>query len=322
LEALEDRLTPSLDFFPVAHVAINPDPLPPTALVEFDPLPNLATATAGMSTQQEHLIGVLSKQIGMPGVVEPCWILEAFYSLNASVTENDIPPSPFAAGSISDTFSLTGTETVALIPVAPTTGPTWVFSGTLSENGTFNGVISPPDPATGISQLSSTFTQTGMQTGTWIDLGAPVLSAPDGREYHAVFQSAGMLGELPLAPTVMPSPPTANFRQQDQVTACFMPAPSPFHPPGPCITVNAAFATWGSVTFNSVPVVFPGSNGFIGQNDGSIQQITGSEQYTDQGVETILMPDGSTLTIPLTAIDTGSFTALTTQDVGEVNGDY
>jgi len=43
LELLEDRLTPSfsLNLIPVAHVAVNPQPLPPFPVVECDPLPNL-----------------------------------------------------------------------------------------------------------------------------------------------------------------------------------------------------------------------------------------------------------------------------------------
>jgi hypothetical protein len=137
-----------------------------------------------------------------------------------------------------------------------------------------------------------------MQTGTWIDLGAPVFSAPDGREYHAVFQSAGNFTQIVPASGVAA---TTSFTQQDQVTACFMPVPLPGLPPGPCITVDAAISTSGSVRFDSMPVITPSGSGlFIGRNDGIIQQI-------DSLTETIIMPDGSTQTLTQNSQDSGIF---------------
>jgi hypothetical protein len=90
---------------------------------------------------------------------------------------------------------------------------------------------------------------------------------------------------------------TAAFWQQDQVTECLMQV-TPFHPPSPCITVNAAFDTWGGVNWMSNPL----ATGIDSPN-----LIAGAEQYTDQGMETIMMSDGSMQTVMQTGIDTGTF---------------
>src|SRR5262245_57320071 len=73
LEPLEDRLTPSgLVFFPIAHVAVNPQPLPPGGPgggneisfpgVYLEEVPLVTNPIIGVSTQTEHLAGFLTKQ--------------------------------------------------------------------------------------------------------------------------------------------------------------------------------------------------------------------------------------------------------------------
>src|SRR5712692_11908469 len=58
LEPLEDRLTPSgLDFVPIAHVAVNPQPLPPSALVEFDPLLSGGSMVQTDLVVTKHIVG-------------------------------------------------------------------------------------------------------------------------------------------------------------------------------------------------------------------------------------------------------------------------
>jgi hypothetical protein len=128
LEALEDRLTSAAfwEFAPVAHVAVNPQPLPPSALIEFNPLMNLGSATPGTSTQQEQIVGTLSKQITIPaataGTPGQMWNLDVVYNLTGTATGTYVPPSPTAAGSDNVTFRLAGTVDETLAPVAPTTG--------------------------------------------------------------------------------------------------------------------------------------------------------------------------------------------------------
>jgi len=80
-----------------------------------------------------------------------------------------------------------------------------------------------------------------------------------------------------------------------------MPASSPFHPPNPCITVNATFNTWGSVTTIPQGVLNIQPSGALGSVD------SGTTQYTDSLTETILMPDGSTVTFAENSQDNGTF---------------
>jgi len=308
---LEDRQTPSvsLNFFPVAHVAVNPQPLPPgeslppSALVEFDPtVVGIPALDAGSKEPLTfRLSGALSKAITIPpttaGTPGQTWSLEAFYDLTANETVTNLPPDPFTGQEgVSDTFSLTGTIAEILSPVAPTTGATWVFNGTMSEQGTFMSAVSPPDPATGMQQL----------TGEWkySNLTLERGLAPNTGLFSWIEQiHSGSIGSLveTLTPGTSSTSPsaTATFWQQDQATECLMQV-IPFHPPQPCITIDAVFTTWGSVTDKVLippgPAVFP-------------EVDTGTTQYTDQLAETILMPDGSTQTLAQTSMDMGSFVA-------------
>ena len=288
LEPLEDRLTPaiSLNFFPVAHVAINPAPLPPLALVEFDPLPNLASAMAGMSTQQEHIAVVLSKQISIGsatgGAGTGKFDLEVSYNLDASVSENVVPPSPFAAGSYMAMFSVTGTLTEFLAPVAPTTGTTWLINATVNEQGSISGALNMPSPVAPVvdtlmwnAQMSENGTFLQITFGLVSTTQIPWQEQSQSNSQGSVMELVSPVGGLTLS---------ASFTQQDVVTACFMQPPSPFHPPSPCITISAVINTWGSVT----------ENVFIPPGPASFPEVnTGTTQYTDSLAENIMFADGS-----------------------------
>ena len=170
-----------------------------------------------------------------------------------------------------------------LTPAAPTNMPTWVFSGSITEQGTFNGEISPPDPTTGMQQVTGQWSFTTMTAGTAI----PFNSAANSYQWVTQTTSTGwevevaFLSGSPDQPLVI-GRINATFWQQDDVTACFMPTPLPGVAPGPCITAAAGFTTWGSVT----------DNVFLGQSNGMLQQLDlGTTQYMDQGTETIIMPD-------------------------------
>jgi hypothetical protein len=283
----------------VAHVAINPAPLPPTVLVEFDPLPNLAATTAGMSMQQEHLTGALSKLITFPsGSLQASgstYTLEAFYSLDASVTENVVPPSPFAAGSYMAMFSTAGTLSEILAPVAPTTGVTWILNGAISEHGNMSGALNMPSPsAPGVLMVNFTTQASFGGTATpWV-LHAAIMPSWN---FQANIQSSGKLVEIPPGPSLMPAPSTATFTEQDVVTACFMPPPSPFHPPGPCITIDATTNTWGSVTESMLTAA-----------TASTPEVdTGMTQYADSLTENIMFGDGSVRGVTESSQDLGIF---------------
>jgi hypothetical protein len=298
LEPLEDRLTPSgLDFFPVAHVAVNQQPLaseqslPPSALVEFDPLLSGGSMVQTDWTYTKHIVGVLSKQITMPpgtaGTPGQTWSLEVFYNLTDNEAGNFIPPSPFAAGSVNATYSLTGTMAEILIPQGPTTLPTWTYTKSMAEYGTLNGALSPADPSTAIVQL------TGQSAFLEFTFGLVFTSKTSWSQQDQNNSQGNLMEILPPGGGSQ----LASFWQQDQVTECLMQI-TPFHPPSPCITIDAVFTTWGSVTEKVLnppgPTTFPAVD-------------IGTTQYTDQLAETIMMPDGSMQTLTQNSQDNGTF---------------
>jgi hypothetical protein len=314
LEALEDRLNPSfsLNFFPIAHVAVNPQPLPPfpqppSVAIEIMSMPNLPALSAGTSTQEGHVAGVLSKQIALqPGApttsAAPAnYLLELVYNLNAGVTQTAVPPSSFADGSVRDTINLAGTFAATLAPVAPTAGATWVLHGNLTENGTLTGEISRPDPATGVEQVVVNFSFHSIDI---LSMG-PSGSALDSWQEQLQTQSTGSGISFGVdnpttlvAPTLTQASQGSDFIwfERDQVTATLTQA-SPDTVPPPVLQINAAFQPWGHAT---VSMLRP-ATAFTPELD------TGTVQYTDSGLETILMPDGSVQEVNQTAKDSGTF---------------
>src|SRR5262249_44000732 len=146
VEALEDRLTPSLSlsFFPIAHVSVNPQPLPPGSGNEvmfpgvyLEEVPLVGTPVPGVTTEHETLTGVLSKQVLLqtdPSASPSLWSLELFYSEKVSATENFVPPSAFNAGSFAATFSMTGSVAAVLTSANPLQ-PTFRMTLKLVETG-------------------------------------------------------------------------------------------------------------------------------------------------------------------------------------------
>jgi hypothetical protein len=276
-------------------------------LVEFDPLVSIGSATGGAGggiiTEQIHLAGVLSKAITIPpataGTPGQTWSLEAFYNLTANETVTNLPPDPFTGQEgVSATFSLAGTIAEILAPVAPTTGATWVFKGNFAEQGTLNGVIGLPDPTTGnqtgIFQCQNNLGEK-LTVGSNGAQGGSTGGAPGSNTWQV---QVVLNSQVNLMDTLPPGggATTASFWQQDQATECLMQV-IPFHPPSPCITIDAVFTTWGSVT--DIALILP--NAFTSEVD------TGTTQYTDQLTETILMPDGSTQTLMQTSQNNGTF---------------
>jgi hypothetical protein len=309
LEALEDRLTPSgLDFIPVTHVAVNPQPLPPLVQLDFDPVLNLTAASVGTIVQQEQVGGGGSQQNLFPNATT--WFTggsfgeSSYYKLRLSVTGTILPPDPISGQeAVSASFSLAGTETVVLIPVAPTTGPAWVYSGTLTETGTFNGVISPADPTTGTQQISGqwAFTMTAVGTSMTPNLPANSWQEMSQTRSQGWELSVAFLDGNPDQPAVT-GRVNATFGQQDQVAESLTQV-NPFIPPGlQVITINAVFNTSGSMQFQSTPVITPspGSGLFLGRDDGFMQQL-------DSSTETIQMPDGFTQIFSQNSQDSGIF---------------
>jgi hypothetical protein len=295
LEPLEDRLTPCFHSctFPIAHVVVNPQPLPPSVAIEIDSMPNLPALTAGTSSQQEHIAGFLSKQItfqpaasttSAPDPTNPPWLLHVSYSLNVSETANVVLPTALNGGSLWASFSIFGTWRAILVPVAPTTGTTWLINNaTIKEQGSIWGALNMPSataPAVDTFMWTTQISENGTETPLMVPTGLPTGPIQMPVNFQANIQSSGMVMEIPPEP-IMPAPTAASFWQQDQLTESFNGTGGIAVQPS--IMIAATFNAAGSVTENQlIPQI-----AFI-----PVVVDTGSVQYTESITLTITMPDG------------------------------
>src|SRR5262249_48119669 len=137
--------------------------------------------------------------------------LNVAYSLNISVTDNLVLPSPFAAGSDSATFSMSAIMAESLVPVAPTTGATWFFNSAMTEQGIFRAVVPLPDPATGMTEVHGEW-----DFGT-ITLKRGVSSDTSLFAWHEQMQGHSTGGVVETVSPALPSSLTVSFWQQDPV---------------------------------------------------------------------------------------------------------
>src|SRR5262249_53041155 len=149
------------------------------------------------------------------------------YSLNVTVTDNFVPPSPFAAGSDSAMFSMSVIMAESLVPMAPTTGATWFFNDAMTEQGVFRAVVPLPDPATGMTEVHGEW-----DFGT-VPLKRGVSSDTSLFAWHEQVQSHSTGSLVETVSPALTSPLIASFWQQDRVMATLTPIPPPATPPGP-----------------------------------------------------------------------------------------
>jgi hypothetical protein len=309
LEPLEDRLTPSLslNFIPIAHVAVNPQPLPPgegTAInvpaVYLEEMPLVTNPIPGVSMQHDHIVGFLSKQITLPastaGTPSQTWNLEESYNLMLNATTTVTQADPFSgeegvtasfglAGTIAATLHLQGS---AQQTAGPSATPTLFLTGPMTETGTFVGALSASDPATGLHKLAGTM--------KWSNITLERGTSSDPALFNW-FQHVRGNSQVNMQEVIPPSGATiASFWEQGEVIVSFLEG----NPDAPIIlgSVDATITSWGSVTDNVLaptgPFAFP-------------EVDTGASQYTDSLMETITMPDGSKQTLAQTSQDSGTF---------------
>jgi hypothetical protein len=234
------------------------------------------------------------------------------------VTDTEIVtlPDPASAqlGSYSDTYTLAGSVTQFLVPqtppnpgIAPIDLFAWVEDTIIYDLGRISGRLAAISPAamtidtlTWNAQMSAS----GTETPFFAPGAIAVPPGPNNMRWNFAVHMPSVGQEVvvsflegePDQPIVTGQVMGSSFTQTDQATVCFMPAPSPVLPPGPCVTVDAAISTAGTLTDVLIP-----ATALTPEVD------TGTVQYTDSLMETILMPDGSTQTVTQTSQDSGTF---------------
>jgi len=285
VESLEDRLVLSaLSFVPISHVAVNPQPLPPLALVAFNPVAATGVSAGKVDLSTLSIQGAIRETAFVSTAPthppNPC-IVDAIYSLSGSVTPNLIPPGPTQAGTFSASFSLAGTVTVLVSFLSGSPDrPIWIFSGTVREQGIESGTISSPTAAAN-SQLTGQWQYTEVTLERGVSSNAPFSSWLN----QVQTSSTGTFVEtfIPPGPQQMPTA-SAVFTQQDQFMQTLIPPGPPVIPPGPSTLINGTFNASGTMT----DTIFAAQTATTPQVDG------GTVQYTDQLTETIVPPGPST----------------------------
>jgi hypothetical protein len=302
-------MTPAtFTFVPMSVVAVNPQPLPPTALMQFNPLPGLNGLLSSTGTIQipVDLHGAFQQSIASPSAtgtppVAPGHLL-VIYDLQGAVSEAVTPAtSATQPATLAGTFHLTGTLTEIFSPPGQLTQPPWVIRTTFGEQGSFSGPLNVPTTAgmPAIDPIAFTSQVTLGQTETRI---ATAAAGSTPWSVQSTLAAAGTFMEQagpPVTPTVLPA--ATPFTVADQITEHLTPVTTTTPPPAP-ITIAAMFDAAGTVStfsFPPNPIVLPGSG-------------AGFTQYTEHLTETITTPPsptnpGSTQTVMFMYSTAGTF---------------
>jgi hypothetical protein len=283
VEPLEVRANPvALSFVPMSVVAVNPQPLPPTALVQFNPLPVLSDIPSASQTVQTPIqIQGTFKQTLLPtsipvppGPPITFGTLTMTYNLTGTVTE-----TVTSTGAYSATFTLTGQVTEVLQPPGLVGQPAWSITTMISEKG----IVSEPTLASADFKEQISLVQTEK----------PV-TATTGVTPWVVRSTVLSSGTFYLN-TVSPAPITP-FNATDQITESLTPVtPLASLPPLPTL-ISAASTETGSVmesVYPPGPIVVP--------------TVTGTTQYQEKLSETIIPPSGGTQTLTEAFDTSGAF---------------
>jgi len=238
VETLECRLTPAVDMFftPRAVVAVNPQPLPPIAYVQFDPevVPTERQTPGPCSSETAvHFQGQLTE------VTDPIY-MQFTYFCDGSIRGNVIPPGPGSAGSIIASYQVEGMITGTVFVHGSTNVSSWQITATFTFNGTLSAMIHSPipqdPPQTGMSQeIDGTFlTTTALnQTQTWN--GGPAWMA------LGIVTTTGNFSEI----CHRPGSCMESLTLQDQVHESLTPmTPAGY---GPATKIDAVFTATGNL---------------------------------------------------------------------------
>ena len=240
VEPLEVRANPAaLSFVPMSVVAVNPQPLPPTALVQFNPLPILSDIpSAGQTVQTPIQIQGTFKQTLLPtsipvppGPPITSGTLTMTYNLTGTVTE-----TVTSTGAYSATFTLKGQVAEFLRPPGLIGQPAWSITTAISEKG----IVSEPTLASADFKEQISLVQTEK----------PV-TATTGVTPWVVRSTVLSSGTFYLN-TVSPAPITP-FNATDQITESLTPVTPLASLPPPPTLISATSTQAGSVTESVSP---------------------------------------------------------------------
>jgi hypothetical protein len=143
----------NLTFVPFSVVAVNPQPLPPLALVQFNPLPDVNNLPPGTTNFQNPIaINGSFQQTLAPSPAQPNTFpghLSIYYNLQGTVSGTETAPAGPVAGSFSAMFNITGQVTgyISLPGSTMTSGSPiafslpWLFKTAITEQGTVSGPL-------------------------------------------------------------------------------------------------------------------------------------------------------------------------------------
>jgi hypothetical protein len=283
-----------LDFVPFSVVAVNPSPVPPTALVQFNPLPDLSgiPAAGTMFQKPVHVQGTFHQTLApvtsaANPVAPPPVKLDVTYDLTGTESGAAKPPDPASTtpGTFSAQYNLTGTITEALtIPKLTNTQPPtiWTIKTTLTEQGTVTGPLNRATsntPPVDVMSFSATVGLNQVQYQIPTTANFPTLW-----NVQSTIQSAGKFQVTPGAATTSTAAVTTPFSLQDQISQSLAQVSATGTPPTAPIKVTAVDNASGTVT-TPPPVL---------SNTSVLKPFAGTTQYKQQLSETITVPPSPT----------------------------
>jgi hypothetical protein len=280
-----------VDFIPTAVMQVNPQPLPPHALVLFAPAPGLLLPELGMpAAGAPTAVTPFHHQGELKESISGGWTLDAVYTLDGQVSPaNELQPA--GPGSLSVNYRYEARVTETLTPPGINAGPAWRCDATGSNHGELSFVVTKP--VTGIQNLiHASFLDT-----TRIDESCQ--NAGTGQQNWNVDATVASLGTLD-GRDQMTSQVSGNRQWSDVhidrvIAETLSPAPNARGNPGP----------WHIDDF----VVTDGSaqETFAQGSDGKTVQDHGSAQFVTRLVAIVWSPAPLVGPAPPTKVLTGFF---------------
>jgi hypothetical protein len=288
LETLEIRANPvAFTFVPYSVVAANPTWVPSTALIQFNPLPNLVgvLSASGSFHQPIALEGSFHQALVSPtGSAAETGHLDVTYNVHGSVNSTIVQPGPSATqpGFLTADYTLSGHITEVLTLPGATPQSAWTITGDLTETGTVSGPLNwPVAGATVVDPIA--FTSIIGLTQSELRVASTAGGGETPWAVQSTIQSAGKFQVNATPPISAAATLVSPFTLQDQISGTLAPVSAVSTPPQPPIRVTAVDNATGSVTTPAFRLSTSGiPTGF------------GTTQYVSQLAETLVSPPSPT----------------------------